>query len=105
MKQPHPLDDRLNDLFKQGFMKPIKRRKPRKRALEHSRRDLVVRIDEALGRMSPQSVHFGNLLAKRNAIAAGEDYKLVDVTEELIAAVGAMIPKANKMVPRNGVTS
>lgn len=58
------------------------------------KRTLIEKIDESLERMEKRGhtgKHYQNLKAKRDAIIAGHEYVLKDVTLEAICSVGGLI--------------
>lgn len=52
---------------------------------------------EEYGQFGDENTYL-NLIAKRDAIAAGAPYKVTNVTEDLIKGVGAQIPRVNQNV-------
>ena len=56
-------------------------------------------IDNALARMKTKghdnTIHYVRLKAKRDAIASGEPYTVVDVTPYIITYIGTLIPDLN----------
>ena len=56
-------------------------------------------IDNALVRMKEKrhdnTIHYARLKAKRDAIASGEPYIVVDVTPFIITYIGTLIPDLN----------
>lgn len=61
---------------------------------------IIKNIDKALARMVKRghknTTYYYRLLAKRNAITNGAKYKIVDVSEEVIKAVGSLMPRVNQ---------
>lgn len=62
--------------------------------------DILAALDLALSRMVQRghdtTPHYARLLAKRDAIAAGQAYQYQDIAETLIGGIARQIPRINR---------
>lgn len=80
---------------------PVAQQEPSKAQPSAVDTELLGRVDAALTRMlesgaTEDNVHYARLKAKRDAIAAGEQYSTKDVAADLIAGIGGQIGTLTK---------